>query len=469
MGHTPPAGRDQELVLLGDFGSTFSKFTLIARQPARLLGHCVLPTTRATSIVTGYRAAKAQLLGQLGVNEADVHLAEAFSSSAWGGFKLVVIGRTQTLTQTAARQAALGSGTRIIGCYAYTLSEDDMRAITALHPDAILLAGGTDGGDQTFVVRAAEKLAVGLREDCAVIYAGNRQARPAIRRLFRQTACPLYLTENVMPKVNVLALAGVKRVAATIFTEKIVHARGLDQLARHSTQPIIPTPVAVQSATQLFAKHQENHGVLTLDVGGATTDVHSYGRGLPTIPNCLYEGLPEPLLKRTVEGDLGMRESAMGIVEQYPPTALLAHLGPTWCAARLLDRVHYRERHHTYVSEAPAEVALDQALALKAVDIALDRHLGRLVKRDSQTWIQTGKNARHFGHVIVTGGALLQLVPPRALYRILTKDTPDHSRPQAPQLLYDQDYLLAALGLLAQMDSTAAYALMRTHLKPWTP
>lgn len=46
-----------------------------------------------------------------------------------------------------------------------------------------------------------------------------------------------------------------------------------------------------------------------MDVGGATTDVYSVSEGAPTQVNTVCKGLPEPFVKRTVEGDIGMRYS----------------------------------------------------------------------------------------------------------------------------------------------------------------
>ena len=55
--------------------------------------------------------------------------------------------------------------------------------------------------------------------------------------------------------------------------------------------------------------------LVVLDPGGATTDVHSVATGAPSTAGVVERGLPEPRLKRTVEGDLGMRHNAATIVD----------------------------------------------------------------------------------------------------------------------------------------------------------
>ena len=72
-----------------------------------------------------------------------------------------------------------------------------------------------------------------------------------------------------------------------------------------------PTPLAVSRA---LWGHLENSGdpIVLIDVGGATTDVHSVG-GI--IHRQRSVDLPTPDVLRTVEGDLGMRWGAPGIVQ----------------------------------------------------------------------------------------------------------------------------------------------------------
>ena len=64
-----------------------------------------------------------------------------------------------------------------------------------------------------------------------------------------------------------------------------------------------------------------------VDIGGATTDVHSVGAGTPMRDGVVQYGLPEPFVKRTVEGDLGMRHNARTIAEAGGFSAFADRLG----------------------------------------------------------------------------------------------------------------------------------------------
>jgi uncharacterized protein (TIGR01319 family) len=55
--------------------------------------------------------------------------------------------------------------------------------------------------------------------------------------------------------------------------------------------------------------------LIVIDPGGATTDVHSIAQGRPTGGNTIVLGLPDPYVKRTVEGDLGIKHNIDTLLE----------------------------------------------------------------------------------------------------------------------------------------------------------
>jgi uncharacterized protein (TIGR01319 family) len=73
---------------------------------------------------------------------------------------------------------------------------------------------------------------------------------------------------------------------------------------------------------------QETMGDLVLiDVGGATTDVHSVTEGSEEIQRLLLS--PEPFAKRTVEGDLGVYVNASHVAALLDPQAVKESFGCT--------------------------------------------------------------------------------------------------------------------------------------------
>lgn len=456
-----------DYILVVDFGSTFSKFTLINKTQAKLSAVYSYPTTQSSTIMDGYQIGRDHILAQVGFDEQRDHLENYFCSSAWGGFKMVIIGFTSDLTQKAAQAAALGSGTRIVGSYFYQLTVDDMADIQALAPDAVLLTGGTDGGNQQFVLEVGQLMADQL-DTIDVIYAGNKNAQSAIQDIFTSSSCHLYLADNVMPAVNEIAVDSVRQLARAIFMEKILKSNGLDQVAQLSKRPIIPTPTAVLQATELWGKNHQKHaddGTLVIDIGGATTDVHSFGKGTPSQLEVFYEGMLEPELKRTVEGDIGMRESAGSLVDQLGWDKLLLD-SPEFRDMPALERaIKDRLEDSTYIPQDSRQEKLDRNLAAFAMDTAVKRHVGRIRKLASHTYHQTGKDMRVFESVIATGGILVHSpYRDQLLAHCFNQEECQDLRPYGPNIWIDNDYILSALGVIAPIYPELAQKLMNQHL-----
>ena len=81
---------------------------------------------------------------------------------------------------------------------------------------------------------------------------------------------------------------------------------------------------------------------------------------------------------------------------------------------------------------------------------------------------QYGKDLTQIRYVIGTGGVLVRNKNP---YEILKKveyaqSKPMELRPMHPEYLLDADYILAAMGLLSEIDPLLALRIMKKHLKP---
>ena len=94
--------------LLIDFGSTYTKLRAVDLDRARLIGTGQGPSTVATDITVGLKAALQDLEQRIGELPAFRH--RLASSSAAGGLRMVTVGLVRELTAEAARQAALGAG-----------------------------------------------------------------------------------------------------------------------------------------------------------------------------------------------------------------------------------------------------------------------------------------------------------------------------------------------------------------------
>jgi len=446
--------------LLIDFGSTYTKLRAVDLEARRLIGSGQGPSTVTTDINVGMRAALEDLERRAGkLPRFRYRLA---SSSAAGGLRMVTIGLVRELTAEAARQAALGAGAKLVGTFAYRLTENDLEKITALAPDIVLLAGGTDGGNMEVVLHNAAALGAS-RLACPIVYAGNRGAADEARRLLSSKTA--IFTENVMPEFNVLDIEPARAAIRSVFIERIVHAKGIDRAAAEFDAVVMPTPAAVLEGARLVADGALG-SVLVVDPGGATTDVHSVAPGEPA-PGVIPQGLPEPRVKRTVEGDLGMRHNAATVVEAAGIAAIAADAGIGEEEVKALVKHLTANAEHLPVTTT--EKALDHALARAAVGIAVQRHCGTLKTVYTPTGpvtVQHGKDLRRVDAVIGTGGVLAASADARAILSRALADArePLALKPVAPRLLLDREYLLYACGLLQSVEPHAALELALANL-----
>jgi uncharacterized protein (TIGR01319 family) len=456
--------------LLIDFGSTYTKLRAVDLERPALLATGQGPSTVTSDVTVGMEAALADLERHLGRLPAFKH--RLASSSAAGGLKMVTIGLVRELTAEAARQAALGAGAKLIGTFAYRLTHADETRIRSLAPDIVLLAGGTDGGNAEVIRHNAQRLAA-LDLSCPIVLAGNRDVGEELADALAAAGKTVHLTENVMPSFGQLNIDPARAAIRRVFIDRIVHAKGIDRAASRFDAVLMPTPAAVMEGARLLADGAGGRAglgeLLVIDIGGATTDVHSVADGAPAREGVVRYGLPEPRVKRTVEGDLGMRHNASTIVEAVGREVIARRSGLDPSA---VDRL--LAGFAADVERLPAnreETAFDEALAWAAVRIAVERHAGsaEIVQTvQGPVVVQTGKDLSALKTVIGTGGPLARGATPASVLEAACADParPTSLRPAAPRLLVDGDYMLYAAGLLAGVEPETAFALASGSLRP---
>lgn len=455
---------EHKLALLCDIGSTYTKLSAADLDSGRLLARSAAPTT-PSDVSVGFQQAMDLLLPQLpGQSQFIVRRA---ASSAAGGLQLAAVGLVRDLTGEAARLAALGAGAKVQAVFSHRLQAEDLQALRQLQPDIILLAGGTDGGDDTILPHNARQLAdLGL--SVAIVVAGNREVTPAAVQLLQAAGLEAVPAKNVMPRLGETSVEDARQEIRRLFLQRIVLAKGLRQLQlRHDIAVEMPTPVAVLQALELLA--QTEGELLAVDVGGATTDVYSLASGLPRDDLLVPVGLRPPYAYRSVEADLGLRSSANAMVERYELEILQLAEGAgisedwrSWCAGLAADPA--------WVAGSEAEANKEQVLATLAVREAMDRHVGRLqpfVTPYGRSFLLRGKDLRAVGSVIGIGGIFRHAPDVTAILAGTVWDSrfPDRLKPMQPSFLIDRDYVFSAAGLLAESHPACALGLMRRSLR----
>jgi uncharacterized protein (TIGR01319 family) len=444
-------------VLVAEIGSTttvVNAFDGINSPCPKFIGQGQAPTTVLNGDVTvGLKGAVENLKRNLGENELGWSEFLATSSAA-GGLRMTVHGLVYDMTVRAAKEAALGAGAIIKHVTAGKLRRTDLKKIEDIRPNIILVAGGVDYGERDTALHNFEMIAsMGL--GIPVIYAGNIENHEEIRLIAEETNTRLYIVDNVYPKVDMLNVEPTRKVIQDVFEEHIIHAPGMSTVREMVNGPIIPTPGAVMEAAKLLKEHLGD--LVVFDVGGATTDVHSVTEGSEEINLMLIS--PEPVAKRTVEGDLGVYVNLAHIVEKIG----LENLKKEFPDAEELIN------NSKPIPETDREKQFIERMTKEAVLTSMERHAGVLRHLYGPTGKKTvaeGKDLTNVKYIIGTGGALTRLPERVEILRSVGthgKGTELYPGKEA-QVLIDNHYIMASLGVLSKRFPEAALALMKNSM-----
>jgi hypothetical protein len=440
-----------ETVLCVDIGSTFTKALLVDLATASVAGTAQRPTFATGDVLDAVEACRAEIAA-FDPRAADAEVLAC--SSAGGGLRVLVVGHEELVTAEAGRRVALSSGAKVVGVVATAGAPYD-EVVPRHDVDLVLLTGGTDGGNAAALVDGARAVAASGFTG-PVVVAGNVDAHAEVAAVLEGR--PYVLAANAVPRIGVLAPDSARAAVREQFLRHVIAGKGLsthgDELAALVQGP---TPDVVLAGVEVLAAglDEERPGVgdvVVVDVGGATTDVYSVvaldaalrdapsslGGSSGTAPVVLsHEVVAPTAATRTVEADLGMRESA-GLPGSFVPVT-------------------------------DEEFAADEEIARAAADTAVRRHAGRsrvVLSPEGRVVESTGVDLREVALVIGSGGVLRhgrEGVAERVLGGLVAAHHPDGWQlPERARIVVDDQYLLMAVGLLAGRHPDVAHALARS-------
>ena len=455
--------------LMIDFGSTFTKLVAVDTEKEDIIATASHFTTVAEDITIGYTNALQKLYEKLG---EEIKFDKIIScSSAAGGLKMAAIGLVEELTVEAAKRVCLGAGARVDLVLSHHINKKEVQSIIDKKIDIILLAGGTDGGNSECVLYNAKMLGE-ANIKIPIIYAGNKSCIDEIEDIFKQYNLNGYFCENVMPQINVLNIPSARDKIREIFLKNIIVAKGIKKIENVIDKVILPTPEAVLKACDLLSKgylREPGFGELvTVDIGGATTDMYSMSTASAKRSDVVIKGLEEPYAKRTVEGDLGMRYSALGVLKALTKEEIILINEDE--NVDMEKELTFRNDHVEVVFDDDHQSKVDLIIGGICVDKAMARHVGKMEEVYTPMGLvynQTGKDLTKIEYVIGTGGILVNSKnPKKILSKVLgNKNTYLELRPENPRYLLDKDYILASMGLLSEIEPLLALKIMKKHLK----
>jgi uncharacterized protein (TIGR01319 family) len=419
-------------VVCVDVGSTYTKAALVDLDAGRLVRRAEVPTTSASDVLAGLDAAVAAVGG----GDCRTYVC----SSAGGGLRLAVIGYESLVTAEAGHRVGLSAGAQVVHVAAGMLDGTGIAALRAARPDVILLVGGTDGGDAATLLHNARRFGT-ARIRVPVVVAGNALAQDEAASLL---SGPSFTAANVLPRIGVLNPGPARAAIRDVFLRHVIGGKKLSRGRRFASLVRAATPDAVLAGVELLAD-LTGAGVLVVDVGGATTDVYS-----ALLPDAEAENGPRRDVagtlwrSRTVEGDLGVAAGAAGTV-----------------AAATAERVKLALPDSGQPGAACADPQRDRELAAAAAVIALRRHARGHSPAPGQPRTG-GRDLRDVRLVVGSGGVLRHGGGGYVLDAVLADTAGGWAAPDTARRVVDEQYVLAAAGLLSIDHRDAAISLLNT-------
>ncbi|PNR97031.1 GlmL-related ornithine degradation protein [Petrotoga sp. 9PWA.NaAc.5.4] len=378
------------------------------------------------------------------------------TSSAAGGLSMTVHGLVYDMTVRAAKEASLGAGAIIKYITAGKLRETQLKQILKINPKVILLSGGVDYGDEETVIHNA-KLLANLPIDAPVIYAGNIAVRDEIEEIFKEKEKKVIITQNVYPKIDLLNVDPARKAIQEVFAKHIIHAPGMEKIYEIVDEEVIPTPAAVMYTTELLGELYED--VMTVDIGGATTDVDSVTNGSVEIQKILVS--PEPRSKRTVDGDMGIYVNALNVVEmitKYEVEKYFENYENILTNISPYPKTEEEERFAAFLSKF-------------CFVTSIKRHAGRIDYIFTPTGRQKvakGKDLTAVKIIFGTGGILSRSKYRKEIMESIknVKNSEDILLPKKDvKLAYDKNYIFANIGVISKVDKELAIFLLKEDIE----
>ncbi len=467
-------------LLLYDVGSTYTKVSAFKQTASelQLLGRDQVPTT-VDDIQGGISKAN-MAIADLGISLAQEPMLLATSSAA-GGLRMVAMGYMPRVTAKAAKEVSMSAGARVLEIVTHEdPPEYRIEILKEIKPDIILLAGGTDGGDRENLLENAGYIAAS-RVEAVVIIAGNVSAQQEAEEILLRAGLTTKRVANVMPTIHELVVTGARDAIHEEFIKQISFGKGLHNLVEMVTDKVVlPTPGAILMAAELIAGgtfEEEGVGDLVLiDIGGATTDIHSI---LPSLEQLALEerGLVVTNEKqpayRTVEGNLGMRISATGIVAAIGSKGVLAKLqiDDEGLSDKLEEYVVFLEENPEHIAASDMEKKFDRALSISAIEVALKRHAGHIAQEFNPIMgiapgTPMGRDLRGVKTVVAVGGVFTHALEAEclAIVQEAMSNRGISLLPEDFKLYFDKNYLLYGIGALSRKSPDVALRFAKKYL-----
>ena len=370
--------------------------------------------------------------------------------SAGPPLKVMAIGLLEDISLQSASRLATTTYAQVIetlGLNDRRKSEARLDTILSHRPDAIILAGGTEGGASHSVLRLVETvgLACSLLPKEArpeVLFAGNQALIGEVQSDLRSLTT-LHIAPNIRPSLDVEQLAPAQVKMAGIFrTLRARQIPGVSELDAWAGKQLSPTATAFGRIIRFLSNvYDPAKGVLGIDVGASATTVAAAFAGQ---------------LSLGVYPQLGLGRGLTGMLDAMSLNQITRWLPLEVGLDYVRDYIYNKTVHPASLPVSAEELAIEQAIARQAIRKGI-----ALASIDfPKTASQTRADLLPGFEPIVAAGSVLANAPSlgHSLLMLL-----DGLQPTSiTTLVLDQNHLAAPLGAAAKINPILAVQVLES-------
>lgn len=321
-------------------------------------------------------------------------------------------------------------------------------SILKARPDLIIVAGGTEHGASQAVINLLESvgLACYLLPEASrpeVLYAGNNSLAEEVRNSIGPIT-HLSVAPNIRPAIEMEQLAPAQKELAVLFRSiRSKTFNGVHDLNDWASGHLIPASMAFGRVVRFLSKvYDPQKGVLGVDMGSTAATI-----------SAAFDG--EPVLG--VYPDLGLGQGLTSLLRQTSLDDITRWIGEDITEPQVRDYIHNKALHPRHIPTSIAEVAIEEALTRRALQVAIRRISGRFPKSAATSghgllpWFEpilasggVFTNAPNLGHALLT---LLDGIQPTGVTTIVL----------------DQNNIAAPLGAAAEINSILPVQILESN------
>jgi len=242
-------------------------------------------------------------------------------------------------------------------------SDELIDSMLRLHPDIVVMTGGTDGGASRSLQKMLEPIGLAsylmpVEQRPFFLFAGNQSMEAEVRDLLANKVASLSISPNVRPTLDTEDLDPAARELARLYIDiRRRQLAGVDILDGWSHGHMLPTGYAIGRMMRFLSKvYGSSKGILAVDLGASAATLAAGFKQHSTLG---------------IYPQFGLGESLSGLLGYTTLENILAWSPVDLPPAQLHDYLHQKSLYPASIAATMEDQALSYAVARQALALAV--------------------------------------------------------------------------------------------------